>query len=545
LVHWADVVAQKLLERGPSHRIASGTSISGRIHLGNAGDVIYADGIARAVEEAGGQAQVVWIADDVDPLRAVPEQMPASFTEHLGKPVCDLPDADGCHERLTDHFIAPFLESLKALGIEPVEKRGSRMYAAGEYDEAIQTALRLANDIARILERVSGSKKPEGWLPFDPVCENCGRIATTDATSAKGDRVHYRCGGGVAGRKRMEGCGHEGSASLRHGKLTWRVEWAARWKILGVTCEPFGKEHSAAGGSYDTSKVISQQVFGYPPPEPVLYEYILVGGAKMAKSKGNVMALSELIDVLPPEAVRYFYFRGEPNKHKDFDPASKLLPLVEEFERAQAIVAGRTEPSPREEPDLLRRALHLSQLSPGRPVDYGPVAFGHLLTVAQLAATAQEATQVLRRSGDLPEGAGADAHLERRLALARAFVARYLPEGERIRILGDAAQVDSGGLPPGAGPFFACLGQRLEALPWRAEAVHNAVFECAQGASLPPRDGFRALYLAFTGRDRGPRAGHFLAALDRAFVVERLRALSPAPSDNRPGGSHHPPAKPF
>ena len=25
------------------------------------------------------------------------------------------------------------------------------------------------------------------------------------------------------------------------GKLTWRVEWAARWKIFGVTCEPFGK----------------------------------------------------------------------------------------------------------------------------------------------------------------------------------------------------------------------------------------------------------------------------------------------------------------
>src|SRR5206468_2900559 len=135
--------------------------------------------------------------------------------------------------------------------------------------------------------------------------DNCGRVATTDATGFDGAKVSYRCRGGTAGKKEMVGCGHEGSTPLRHGKLTWRVEWAARWKILGVTCEPFGKEHAAAGGSYDTSKVICSEIFGYEPPMPVPYEYILVGGAKMAKSRGNVIALSELIEVLPPEVIRY------------------------------------------------------------------------------------------------------------------------------------------------------------------------------------------------------------------------------------------------
>jgi len=525
-VHWADVVAGRLLERGRAHRIASGTSISGLIHLGNAGDVIYAEGIARAVREAGGEADVVWIADDVDPLRAVPEQMPASFAEHLGKPVCNLPDPSGCHAGLTDHFILPFLKSLSDVGIRPVEKRGSRMYAAGEYDDAIRAALSHAREIQQILEEVSGSKKSEGWLPFDVVCGQCGRIATTDATSFEGGDVRYRCGGGVAGRTRMEGCGHEGTAGLRGGKLTWRVEWAARWKILGVTCEPFGKEHSAAGGSYDTSKEIAKRVFGYEPPEPVLYEYILVGGAKMSKSKGNVIAISELLGVLPPEAVRYFYFRGEPNKHKDFDPQTKLLPLVEEFERAQAVVAGRTAPSPREDPELMRRALALSQLEPASAVDYGPVAFGHLMTVAQLAESAEGARAVLARSGDLPPGGAGEAHLERRLALARAFVERFVPEGDRIRVLAEASHVDRSHLPEGSPAFMAALADRLAAGPWRAEAIHDAVFEVAQAAALPPRDGFRAVYLAITGRDRGPRAGYFLASLDRDFVVGRLRALS-------------------
>src|SRR6267378_995101 len=365
-MHWVDVIADRLLERGKQHRVASGTSISGRIHIGNAGDVIYADGIARALQERGAKAEVIWIADDVDPLRALPEQIPASFSEHLGKPVCELPDPLGCHHRITDHFIEPFLESLKAIGIAPIEKRGSRMYAAGEYDGAIRTSLEKAEQIREILVRVAHSKKQPGWLPFDPICERCGRIATTDAIGLEGDKVRYRCGGGVAGKKEMQGCGNEGAVPLRRGKLTWRVEWAARWKILGVTCEPFGKEHSAAGGSYDTSKVISKEIFGYEPPLPVLYEYILVGGAKMAKSKGNVIALSELNEVLPPEAVRYFFFRVDPNKHKDFDPRTKLLPLVEEYERAVAIVQGRVAPSPREDAAEIGRIVQLSQVAPGQ-----------------------------------------------------------------------------------------------------------------------------------------------------------------------------------
>ncbi|MCK4971185.1 MAG: hypothetical protein KAS77_11670, partial [Thermoplasmata archaeon] len=37
-MHWADVIAEKLLERGHHHRVASGTSISGQPHIGSAAD---------------------------------------------------------------------------------------------------------------------------------------------------------------------------------------------------------------------------------------------------------------------------------------------------------------------------------------------------------------------------------------------------------------------------------------------------------------------------------------------------------------------------
>ena len=40
--------------------------------------------------------------------------------------------------------------------------------------------------------------------------------------------------------------------SKGEGKLPWRLDWPAKWKILNVTFEAFGKDHATKGGSYDT-----------------------------------------------------------------------------------------------------------------------------------------------------------------------------------------------------------------------------------------------------------------------------------------------------
>ncbi len=47
------------------------------------------------------------------------------------------------------------------------------------------------------------------------------------------------------------------------GKLTWRVDWPARWAVLGVTVEPLGKDHASRGGSYDTGKRIVREIYGH------------------------------------------------------------------------------------------------------------------------------------------------------------------------------------------------------------------------------------------------------------------------------------------
>ena len=74
-------------------------------------------------------------------------------------------------------------------------------------------------------------------------------------------------------------CGASGDVPMAGGgKLTWRVDWPARWAMLGVSVEPFGKDHATRGGSYDTGARIAREVFDYEPPLPVPYEWISLKG---------------------------------------------------------------------------------------------------------------------------------------------------------------------------------------------------------------------------------------------------------------------------
>jgi lysyl-tRNA synthetase class 1 len=521
-VHWADVIAAKLLERGVHHRVASGTSISGKPHIGSAADVIFADIIVRAVNDAGGEAVGVWIRDDMDPLRSLPPQIPPEFEEHFGKPVHDLPAVEGVP--YVEFFTRPFLEGLERVGVKHETVSGSDMYRGGQAIDLVRTALDRADDVRVILEEVSGSKRDADWLPFSVVCQNCGRIATTKAYGRDDQgRVLYRCQGGVAGKRRIEGCGHEGAAPLDHGKLTWRLDWAGRWKLLGITCEPFGKDHAASGGSWDTSSVIVQRIFDYPAPVPLAYEHFMVEGGRMSKSVGNVVTLEEMLETVPPEIVRYVLVRTDPNKHKDFDWA-KIPQLVGEFERIERIYYGEEEHAPREDPADLRRVYELSLVSPPSKPELHQVPYGHLVTLVQLYPNMDDMLDALYRSHELDRDL-AEEYLESirsKARNARSWVERYSDENQRIKLL---EQLDEDGLAELADEqrvYLSKLVMALQDAPWDGGTIQDLVFNLSKEVDLKARDAFGAIYTVMLGQKRGPRAGFFLASLDRDWVIARL-----------------------
>jgi lysyl-tRNA synthetase class 1 len=118
-IHWADVIAEDVLERGNKHTVASGITPSGAIHIGNMREVVTADAAYRALKDKGADVRLIYIADTLDPLRKVYPFLSDDYEAHVGKPLSDIPCPCGNHKNYAEHFLLPFIESLHTLGIKP------------------------------------------------------------------------------------------------------------------------------------------------------------------------------------------------------------------------------------------------------------------------------------------------------------------------------------------------------------------------------------------------------------------------------------------
>jgi len=491
-IHWADVIAEKLESSGP-HTIATGITPSGPVHIGNMREVMTAEAVYRALLDRGVEARLIYIADTYDRLRRLYPFLPESFNEHIGKPLSEIPCPTGCCGSYADHFLNPFLKSMERLGIKPEVYRADVLYKEGKYVDAIKTALQHKDDIARILKEVSGREVPAGWSPFDAICSACGRTNTTHVTGFDLDRetVDYECQ-----------CGSRGSVSMSGGgKLVWRVDWPARWPIFKVTVEPFGKDHATAGGSYDTGKRISEEIYHYPAPFPMVYEWIhLKGVGAMHSSTGIVVTIQEMLDVVPPEVLRYLIIRNKPEKHIEFDPALPLLSLVDEYDQRKGD----------------ERAIELSNISKSGPFE---IPFRHMVTAVQIARGDEDILlKALARSGY--DVVSRRDEILGRARNAQTWLDKYAPAYVKFQVQ-EALPAAVNNLTPEERKALGVLAEQID--DKTAAEIHDLVYTVAKENSLDSKKFFQAIYLAFLGDRQGPKVGWFLASLDRDLVKSRLK----------------------
>lgn len=501
--HWADEAAGAAVATGRSPVVSSGISPSGEIHIGNMREVLTADAVFRALRDRGASPRFNYVADNFDPLRRVyPFLDAAVYGPCVGRPLSEIPCPCGKHASYADHFLAPFLDSLERLHVEVEVEPADRLYKSGRMNRAVMDALAGRDRIAAILAELTGKAIPEDWSPYNPLCPGCGKI--TDAKvrgfSQSAETVDFECACGARGAVPMAG----------GGKLTWRVDWPARWRTLGVTVEPFGKDHATRGGSYDTGVRISREVFGWEPPLPLAYEWIsLKGQGDMSSSKGNVLSIARALEVVPPDALRYLVMRERPNRTIALDPGVPLLDLVDEMEDAHA--AGRDS-----------RAVELSRAAGFLPVG---VPFRHLVMVAQAGRfDVDRVSEILRRGGygSVPGDAVAS-----RLEYARRWLDGFAPEDMRFEVR-ESLPTEAAGLTAAQRQLLARLAERLGPT-LDGEAVHTMIYELAQEVpGLKPAEAFRAVYLAVLGKTRGPRAGAFVAMLGPEFCGRRFREAAAA-----------------
>ncbi len=499
--HWADEAADAALASGRPVVVSSGISPSGEIHIGNMREVLTADAVFRAVRERGVAARFNYVCDNFDPLRRVYPFLDAAVYEPLiGKPLSRIPCPCGRHVSYGEHFLEPFLASLRALRVDVELERANEMYESGRMNRMIGLALSGRDRIAEILADLTGKSVEAGWSPFNPLCPSCGRMTQTSVTgfSLAHETVGYACACGGRGEVPMAG----------GGKLTWRVDWPARWVMLGVTIEPFGKDHATRGGSYDTGARIAREVFDYEPPLPVPYEWIsLKGRGDMSSSKGNVLSIAAVLELVPPEALRYMVMRERPQRTIAFDPGLPLLQLVDEVDDAAASGADS-------------RALTLSRAAGFTPIG---VPFKHLVVAAQVARFDVDGTlEVLARTGYTGLDRGAVAQ---RIEYARRWLALHAPDDIKFEVKPDVP-AEAAALTADQKSFLARLASTLsDAMD--GEAVHLAIYAVAKDfPSTKPAELFQALYVALLGKPRGPRAGTFIAALGPSFCAARFAAAA-------------------
>ncbi|MBN1762210.1 MAG: lysine--tRNA ligase [Methanomicrobia archaeon] len=506
-MHWSLAIAQDIVSKRKEqkHVVATGITPSGAIHVGNLREIITGDAIYTSLRDMGVDARLIYIADTFDPLRRRYPFLPPEYEAHVGKPLTEIPDPEGRLPSYADHFLQPFLSSLDELGIEIEVFRADELYKAGRYVEMIKEALVRKEEVSRVIKDVSGRDLPEEWSPFNPLCEVCDRInaAVVKDYDLEKEKVYYECK-----------CGHTGVASFTGGgKLAWRVDWAARWKIFGVTIEPFGKDHASPGGSFDTGTRLSEEIYAYPAPYPIPFEHILLklqqgeGTTKakvtaMSSSRGTNVPVHEIVEAVPPVILKYVISRVRPEKHIEFNPSLPLLNLVDVYER------------------------EIGSIGSGIA---GTIPFRHLITLVQIArGDASELLTVIKRSGyELHEDNDEEIkEISKKARYAENWLRTYAPENVKFEVQTAISIEELNELSAAQKEALKLMalelqtGTNLNAADW-----HDKIYEVASIVNTEPKEIFKAIYIALLGKPSGPRAGWLLASLDTEFLRKRFEAV--------------------
>jgi lysyl-tRNA synthetase, class I len=517
---WADKIAADT--QSTEIVVNDSKTPSGRVHVGSLRGVIIHDVIYRALKRAGKSARFLYGADDYDALDTVPKYLDLEkFSPYLGFPLCNVPSPGENASDYAKYFMGEFLDVFANLGVRPEIYYLRDFYRSGQLNSYIDRFLQNSHLVREAYLQVSKAERPNNWYPFQVICENCGKIATTTVSDYNGKEVFYTCKPDATDY--VAGCGHSGWVSPfdGKGKLPWKVEWVAKWDLLGVTIEMAGKDHSQKGGSRDVANAICRKVLEKQPPFHAPYEFILVNGTKMSSSKGVGSSATEISQLLPPELLRFLMLRTQPKTVINFAPNYETITrlfrdydtLVEKYQQIKLEGSG----------ELSKELLPLvyAQLGDEVKTDY-PFDVSTLISLLQVPHLNLH-DEISKRS-DRELTASDWVEIDRRIATAKKWLEDYADPEEKLILYIDSVPDTIDRLTAEQITYLTHLIPALtQQEEWEAEALQTVIFSTAKAQEISPATAFPAIYLAFLGKERGPKAGSLFSYLDRNFVIQRLQ----------------------
>ena len=513
---WYDKIAAEIIERERKLgrrldviNVESGVAASGIPHIGSFSEVTRNYAVSLAIKEQGFETRFILFSDNKDGLRSVPAGMPDSLKKYLGFPVTDIPDPFGCHESYGDHMISLLIDAIEEAGIEYTLIKGSDAYAQGLLNEEIRILLENAKRVGQIVKEETGQEKYLNTLPYFAICKKCGRIYTTKAIEYDpvNKRVRYECIGTEIKGKWHNGCGYSGWAYIDRGdgKLAWKVEFAARWRLLDIRFEAYGKD---IADSVRVNDRISREILNYEPPLHVRYEMFLdESGRKVSKSRGNVFTPQLWMRYGSPESLILYLLKRFVGTRRI--SLNTIVYMMRELDYYKDIYYGRVKVD--NEMKLARiKGLLEYTYKLGKVPDV-IVPYDIILSLAEIA----------------PEGK------ERKFIISRLRKYGYKFNESDISDLIQYAinWVREVGKPPShtrevkldekLKEALRYLTERLKGLS-DGEQIQGLIFETARKYKIPYRDFFKTLYIIITGRDFGPRLGPLIADIGTERVISLI-----------------------
>lgn len=511
----------KEIEAGTPLVIRDEKTLSGRVHVGSLRGIVLHGLIAQVLEEQGIAHRFLFELNDFDPMDEIPASLDrAQYEKYMGQPLFTVPAHEGGAENYPMVFGNELKEVVASLGL-PIEYYSLRpVYEAGKFNDVIRRALDHAREIRAIYKEVSGSIKPDDWFPLQVICENCGKIGTTQVTGWDGTHVTYVCKPDLV--KWAKGCGHSGRVSPFDGraKLPWKVEWPAKWKVMGVNIEGAGKDHSAAGGSRDIGRRIVEEIFEYPNPFDIPYEFFNVGGKKMSASKGIGASAKEIADLIPPRLLKLLMIRKHPNQPIDFDPEGTAIPLLfDEFDRLSETTAH-----PAADDADFARIFELAQIEfPKKAKPIWQMRFTTLSFVVQMPHLKLEEEAAKLKGA--PFAAEELSALRERAMYVKKWLELHAPEQYHYEILPEPPTDLA--VSEAQRAALRMLRDRLAKLPsWKGEEIHATIHAVKAQLQIEPKKLFAPLYTLFIGRQSGPQMGWFLSTFPREEVLRRIDSVT-------------------
>lgn len=534
--HWADQIAEEVMQRVDKdpmlqkvvkkngYIVYDEKTPSGVIHIGSGRGWVIHDAIAKAMRDAGLKAKFILSSDDIDPYDKPNKELPKEFDKYLGMPFRNIPSPVSGYKSFADYYFMQCVEKFGEFGIDAeIESTGER-YENGSFNPAIKTILDNHHKVKAVFERIYS--QPYDKLPFNVICEKCGKIATTRAIEwdSKKEILHYRCEENFV--KWAKGCNHEGWIRPYdgNGKFPWKVEWAAKWPTVGVVCEYGGKDHFTKGGSRDVAIAISDEVLDYPPPYPSTrksigkgYEFFNVGGKKMSTSKGVGFGFAEITKSLQPKLLRYLLIKSRINAVIDFDPyrPNDIILLYDRYDKAERIYFGLDKGDEHDEVNQKRiyELSHVGKIPDRCPIQI-PLSFAAM--ALQIGLDEEGALDVFKKTGHIPKNvSGIDLHaITERLHDAKNWLDRFAPEESKFtvqeKVNAKVGEKERKALHKAA--------ELLKKKKLTDKELHNEFYNICKELELEPKDFFKAAYLVLLNRERGPQLASFVLTLGEKAV---------------------------